>query len=448
MLTVLEYAFRTVLIGCMFQRVSIRYTDEALVRKKKIWWLYLFMLAKTFLLMAFSAYISFYRPGDIIFQVLYRLLDLVVFLLIVVIYVWMWEGEPLHILLMFIIMDSLSSAFLVVVAFINCLEGRSNILEILGPIHPADVFIPLLIFLLTCMVHPHMKRLAHFLGNLYLPHRKLLWGVFFVFAFVQRFTTPLQYNPENNTTRIVVAQCSLLTVLLACLTLQQVLFHLRSQREEEEFLDMQIQLLRRRAVVTQYSRTRMAETRKIITCQMRELDKMLENRSSDEKEIDAEVLKGYLTELKASEEGETHENDPSGQNGAAYRGRYCRDILTDEVLSQIADSAMAHGNSITISIRNYDSGRIADEDLARILYCLAGTDTGKNTAKKAAGDRELSLTGTDGQMIIRMSADRLRIPRSRIIAMQSVIRKYKGELSFKRSKEGEEAYVILPVQRR
>ena len=58
---------------------------------------------------------------------------------------------------------------------------------------------------------------------------------------------------------------------------------------------------------------------------------------------------------------------------------------------------------------------------------------------------QLSLTGTDGKLMIRMSADKLKIPRSRIIAMQSVIKKYKGELSFTRSEGREEAYVILTV---
>lgn len=86
---------------------------------------------------------------------------------------------------------------------------------------------------------------------------------------------------------------------------------------------------------------------------------------------------------------------------------------------------------------------------ARILYCLAYADSGKKTAEEKPGeavrDRELSLTGTDGQLIIRMSADRLQIPRSRVIAMQSVIRKYKGELSFTRGREREEVYVILTV---
>jgi len=169
---------------------------------------------------------------------------------------------------------------------------------------------------------------------------------------------------------------------------------------------------------------------------------MLEDSSSKDHGIDAEVLKGYLRELQSSAEGGSHENNQSGQDSAGYRGRYCRDILTDEVLSQIADSAKAHGNSITISLRNYDSGRIADEDLARILYCLAYEETGK----ALAGERELSLTGTDRQLIIRMSADRLQIPRSRIIAMQSVIRKYKGRLSFTRRGGEEEIYVTLPYR--
>ena len=154
-----------------------------------------------------------------------------------------------------------------------------------------------------------------------------------------------------------------------------------------------------------------------------------------------QVAEGYLQELETSAKAESLNRNQSGQNEAGYRGRYCRDILTDEVLSQISDYAEAHGNNVTISIRNYETGRVTDEDLARILYCLAYAETGRTSD----GERELSLTGTDRELIIRMSADRLGIPRSRIIAMQSVIRKYKGKLSFTRSEEREEAYVILPV---
>jgi len=463
MLTVLEYAFREAFVSCMLQRASIIHTDMALTRKKKIWGLYLFMPAKTFLLVLCSGWISLYHPGDIFYQLMYQLIALIVFLVIAVIYVWLWEGEPLHILLMFIIMDGITCVLVTVPMFINYLEGRANIMELAGPFHPLDVLIPLLMLLITQVIHPHMKRLAHFLGGIYLPHRRLLWLFLFAYVFIERLSFPLLNNPEDNATRIVVAECSLMTVLIAVLMAQQVLFHLRSQREEEEFLDIQMQLLRRRAVVTQYSRSQMAETRKIITRQMQELDTMLESNSSDEQSIDAEVLKGYLWELQGSEKLQTAEgaearnSDQTGQNFAGYRGRYCRDILTDEVLSQIFDSAEAHGDRITISLRNYDSGRITDEDLARILYCLAYAEPGKKTTEEKAGDktgkkpgeavrdRELSLTGTNGQLIIRMSADRLQIPRSRVIAMQSVIRKYKGELSFTRSSEREEAYVMLPV---
>ncbi len=440
MLTVLEYAFRSALVGCMLQRASINFTDMALARKKEIWWLYLFMPGKTFLLTFFSTYISVYHPGDIIYQFLYRLFDLMLVLLIAVIYVWMWEGEPLHILLMFIITDSISTAFLAGPVFINYLEGRRNILEIQGPFHPADLLIPPLVFLLTCLFYPHMKRLARFLGTLYLPHRRLLWGFMFLYTFISRLSSPLQYNPEDITTRMIVAQCSLLTVLIAGLMAQQVLFHLRFQQEEEEFLDMQLQLLRRRAVVTQYSRTQMAETRKIITRQMQEVDCLLE---SNDQGIEPEVLKGYLQELQDSSEAKSQDGSQTGQNDSAYRGRYCRDILTDEVLSQISDNAAAEGNGIAISLRNYDSGRIADEDLARILYCLTYAENGNHTAEQGTGERELSLTGTDDRLIIRLSAPRLHIPRSRIIAVQSVIRKYKGELSFTRSAEREEVYVLL-----
>ncbi len=437
MLTVLEYAFRAALVSCMLQRASIIHTDMALTRKKRIWWLYLIMPFKTFLLVACSGYIERYCPGNELVQTMYYIMDLAVLLLIMWIYVYLWEDEPLHILLIFLIMDSISVSLVIAPVFINYLEGRADIAQLEGPFHPLDLLIPPLIMLLTYLIRPHMKRLARFLGSIYLPHRKVLWGVIFVYTFAER---AFRFFGGNIVPSVVV-QSSIATVLIACLMAQQVMFHLRSQREEEEFLDMQMKLLHQRAVVTQYSRTQMVETREIITRQMQELDEMLENSSSKNSGIDAEVLKGYLQELETSAKAESLNRNQSGQNEAGYRGRYCRDILTDEVLSQISDYAEAHGNSITISFRNYETGRVTDEDLARILYCLAYAETGETSDREC----ELSLTGTDRELVIRMSADRLGIPRSRIIAMQSVIRKYKGKLSFTRSEEREEAYVILPV---
>ena len=324
---------------------------------------------------------------------------------------------------------------------INYLEGRANITQLEGPFHPLDMLIPPLILLITHIVRPHMKRLARFLGSIHLPYRQLLW--FFIFMYV--FAARMFRFQEGNTVPSVVIQSSLTTVLIAGLLVQQVMFHLRFQREEEEFLDMQMKLLRQRAVVTQYSRTQLAETRKIITRQMQEMDSIMESGSSNELEIDVKVLKDYLLEIQSAEETESPNGDQTGYNIAGYRGRYCRDILTDEMLSQISDFAEANGNNITISLRNYETGRIADEDLARILYCLTYEDSGRRSTGKAGGERELSLTGTEGRLIIRMSADRLQIPRRRIIAVQSVIKKYKGELSFTRSEGREEAYVILTV---
>ena len=437
MLTVLEYAFRAALVSCMLQRASIIHTDMALTRKKKIWWLYLIMPFKTFLLVACSGYIERYCPGNELVQTMYYIMDLAVLLLIMWIYVYLWEDEPLHILLLFLILDSISVALVIVPVFINYLEGRTDIAQLEGPFHPLDVLIPPLIMLLTYLIRPHMKRLARFLGSIYLPHRKILWGFLLAYVVAERM---IRFT-EGDIIPPVVVQSSIATILIACLLVQQVMFHLRFQKEEEEFLDMQMRLLQQRAVVTQYSRSQMVETRKIITRQMQELDCMLENSTSKNSGIDAEVLKGYLQELETSAKAESLNRNQSGQNEAGYRGRYCRDILTDEVLSQISDYAEAHGNNVTISIRNYETGRVTDEDLARILYCLAYAETGRTSD----GECELSLTGTDRELIIRMSADRLGIPRSRIIAMQSVIRKYKGKLSFTRNEEREEAYVILPV---
>ena len=454
MLTLLESAFRAAFVSCMIQRAAILFMDMAVPRKKKIGWLYIFMPAKTFFLVTCADYINQFYPGSSFAQSMYQIIDLAVVLLIMWFYVWVWEDEPLHILLLFLITDSITVPLVVVPVGINYLEGRADITQLEGPFQPLDMLIPPLILLITHIVRPHMKRLARFLGSIHLPHRQLLWFLIFMYVFAARMFRFL----EGNSVPAVVIQSSIATVLIAGLLAQQVMFHLRFQREEEEFLDMQMNLLHQRAVVTQYSRTQLAETRKIITRQMQELDSIMESGSLNELEIDAKVLKDYLLEIQSAEETESSNGDQTGYNIAGYRGRYCRDILTDEMLSQISDYAEAHGNSITISLRNYETGRIADEDLARILYCLTYEDSGRRilycltyedsgrrSTGKAGGERELYLTVTDDQLMIRMSANRLQIPRRRIIALQSVLKKYKGELSFTRSDGREEAYVILTV---
>lgn len=127
-------------------------------------------------------------------------------------------------------------------------------------------------------------------------------------------------------------------------------------------------------------------------------------------------------------------------------------------IAQSRDANQKQGRHLSILLHDFQRGNIAEEDIARLIYCLVYREekmTSNNRScrearsgysSESAFESRLVLAGTDGQLAIRYEAPILRYTRSRIAAMQALVRKYHGELVFteKTDKNGNKnAYVAL-----
>jgi len=416
---ILEYSLRSLLIAFPMQWVNIHMMDMGLVRQKKIWWVYLFMLGKTFLLVLYSNVLTFAQPADEIWSILYKLLDFFIGILVIVIFIWLWEDEPLHILLIVMVAENFVLS-LMPAAWINLAEGREDIFEVSGPFHPADLLIPVSIFLVFYLLKPYLEKLMHYLGRLHLPYRKALWVVVMAFLVGARSSALLFNNTGKLAGTAVMIEICITMAAITAFLFQMIVFQYRFQREEENFLDLQIGLLRQRAVITRHTMEDMRRSRELIERQMKEL----EGESAGGSSVSKEEWEIWIQDLKQS-------------LSSGYRGRYCRDILVDETLSYIAETAQEHGDEVGITLRGYERGKIGEEDIARILFCMM------SCMDEHHGRTDIYLTGTGGQLIISAAADDLRIPGRRISLMQQIAGKYKGEVTVTRKQGKREAGVVL-----
>ena len=74
-------------------------------------------------------------------------------------------------------------------------------------------------------------------------------------------------------------------------------------------------------------------------------------------EINQEKLWRYMRDLKEKYE-------------AIQTGIYCNDWLVDGVLYSMSRFCREHGMKIIFSFQTYDRGKIAEEDIAEIIYQL------------------------------------------------------------------------------
>lgn len=414
--------------------------DMTLPRQKRLWPFFLVLISKTFLLGFCSSALAAYAPDSYLWTTLYKLLDFAVGLGVYFLFVYVWEGEPLHILLIFIISEAITMVLQGVIIGINMLEGRKDKMEIIGPFMAADLLIPMISVAVFYLLKPQLKRLARFFGNLFLPFRLLLWIVVIAQFLGTRASALLYSNTGTQAVTAVMVQGSIQLILLAVILLQLVSHQFRIQRTEEMFQDMQMRLLRQRALLTQKKRSELIENRTLIKKQMLTIEKKI----GEGTRIGQEELRKYIDELQQMEAWK-------------YRGIYCQDVLVDEILAQIRDANNARGNKINIVVHGYQRGTVAEEDVARMIYCLAFPEEGRTSSKKrrwndktltsgsGARDSKLSLAGTERQLAIRYETSNMYYSRSRITAMQSMVRKYHGEIVFEGNAEQESknAYVML-----
>ena len=338
-----------------------------------------------------------------------------------ILYILLWEGEMLHILLIGAAGELVACPVLLVVMLMNKLENRRQLTMIEGPFMPLDILIPIGVIAFFYLIRPLLKRVMQFLGNLRLPFRGLWWTLFIAYFLYEHLSAILYMNSlEGGASSFIVGEVALMTVLFIVLLIVFLFYNSTLQKQEEKMLSMQLRLIRQRAAVVQSGRAGADAMRTLITSQM----ERLQDETAAGRMPDADEIEDCLKQLEKIQMPE-------------YRGRYCRDVLVDEMLSQIGENAEITGSRIDILVQQYDRGTVDEEDLVRLLYCL------QETVKEPGDREELVLNASDSQFFIRMKADSFVFPRGVFAAIQRILRKYKGTIDVTNAGTRREAVIML-----
>lgn len=322
MLSIIQSQIRLCIIAASLQGIELRTMDMGLTRKKRMWWIHLYMIFKTMSIAVMSNVLDAYGLRGTGWETLSMIMDIVLSELVYVLYIVLWEGEILHILLVTSAGEFITYPVILLILLVNKLEGRSTLTQLDGSFMVLDLLIPAGFILIYFLTKPLLKRIMHFLGNLKLPHRKLLWTAFFLYIVYLRFPD-LKYKTQikDGMWALMVGEIGLLGLLAVMLMLVIVIYQTFMHQQEETFLSMQMRLLRQRAAIVQNTQVEYTAARKLLAEQMRTLQEKMDagtGISSEEIEADLEKLKALLN--------------------TEYRGVFCKDILVDEMLSQIKET--------------------------------------------------------------------------------------------------------------
>ena len=432
----LEYALRTIIVGSGIQYMTLKLIDHVLLRQRKLWPVFLFVLSKAYIL-GISSYCSSFSNNPHLIR-MNVVLNMVLTAGVYLVFLLTWKDDTLHTLLIFIISEVLSMPALIVMLFANLLEGR-EMAELIGPVRPIDFLIPIFMLGIFFLLRPFLYRIMEFLGNLYFPHRRILWLIVLVYFLYSHIPAFIGNNIGEKTNYVIMVQFVLMCCLGVTVILLLISHFLSLQTAERERIRTQLQLLRKRAEVTHLMHTRILEGHEIITRQMDMLQKMEEEKNA----IDSTLITDCLNELQKTKVRE-------------YRGVYCSELLIDEVLSQIRQDAEQCGMNTTVHMQGFQLGRIREEDLTQLLYCLgyACIDAAKGNARvrnaashypggSADGNLKISVMTSGSQLILQFIAPAFRISRRRMGIVRSILREYRGSLRMDHTGTGWELTVFM-----
>lgn len=419
--TIINNEIRVFLISIAIQFAALRTIDMGLVRQKRMWWLHLFMIVKTMSLVTSANILQLQGLDGTWWRLLYIVLDIAMGVTMNVLYIVLWEGDMLHILLVGAAGEIIACPTLAALLLINKLENRSSLSMVEGPFILPDLLIPVGIIAVYYLLRSQLKRVMQFLGNIHLPFRGLWWTLFITYFLYQHMSAFLYMNKlDNGADALIVGEVAAIIVLFFMLLVLFLWYNGAIQKQEEKMLSMQLRLIRQRAAIIRNGREGAVGLRNLIVSQM----DCIQERIAAGKRPEAADIEEYLRQLEQARMLE-------------YRGQYCRDVLVDEMLSLARKSMERNGRWIDIQVRQYERGTIEEEDLVRLLYCLL------ETAPKTGGGVELILNASAKQLFISLKSERFALSRGLFTSMQRILRKYKGTISLEKSRAQKEVLIIL-----
>lgn len=127
-----QYLIRSLLIVVGNQWFIIHGMDLVLIRRKKLIWIQLFMLFKTFMgvLLSFAATVCY--PADPSWTMAYYLMDSILTAAGFAFFIYTFSDDPAYVLGFLPIMEGLGSVCVLGLALINVLERRETAFEAIG----------------------------------------------------------------------------------------------------------------------------------------------------------------------------------------------------------------------------------------------------------------------------------------------------------------------------
>ena len=399
-----QYLIRSLLIAAGNQWFIIHGMDLVLIRRKKLIWIQLFMLFKTFMgvLLSFAATVCY--PADPSWTMAYYLMDSILTAAGFAFFTYTFSDDPAYVLGFLPIMEGLGSVCVLGLALINMLERRETAFEAIGPVQLPDLLLPFLTIGLFYLLRPVLSRLLHIIARMYQPHRSLQIMVAVTIYLASRIPMITDKSIGSMWGIILLAHALFILAIGAWL----IRSDFRAQKQEKNLLNMQLGLLERRAYLTSQISGKVEKLLSELSEQMQQLQTDVNSGNKP----DRETLENYVQKLR-----ELRIEKP--------RGIYCEDVLVDEVLTQIHEEAVSRGMNIRIHLRGYESGKVPEEDLVQILYYLW------NACISEGGTLDIEMFMTGKELMIRFTSSMIRITRGKNTAIRSIARRYQGQVRVK-----------------
>ena len=406
MTILVQYIIRAVLIACGNQWFEIHAMDLVLTRRRRLQWLQLYMVLKTMAGAFFSCYATMVHPGEPVWTAALYLSDLILVIGGYAFFVYTFSDDPVFVLGLHPIAEGLAVLCMLLVSLVNRLEGRTSDFEIMGPLEPLDILMPVLCIAVFYILRPLVSRFLHYIKRVYLPHRSLQKALFFSFFLYSRLPTILDKN-LGDTWGVIIPLHMLLILAIGTWLVRS---GIQTQKQERRLLNMQFTLLERRTYLTAQISGEAERVRAEISRQMDQLQRTMDQES----QIDSKVLGAYIERLEAL-------------RFERRRGIYCSEALMDEILTQIHETSERNGNEAKIYLQGYDLQGIREDDVVQILYGLW------SGCSPESGQIEIQITTEGSDLVIRYAANAINLNRARKAVLRNIARQYSGNMTIRKT---------------
>ena len=438
---------RILIFGIGYILTSIIFLDSILIRNRRTaapWVIRgLLWAGKTIIL---EYVLGIFWGEEIWFRAL-KLSYLIVYSTLVYLILWscMYSGSVLKIGLAQIVCEvNYAVIFGIVLAAINSLEGRGDPMGYALPFMTVDFLtLPLMYFLVKIEIW-FLKPLLSWFQTYELKHRKAGWtivGMYFISGVATSFRGLMNGDVFNGWIMLPILMVSVAGSIVGF----YFFVRYRSKTESENAL--------------LYTQTSLMENYlQVLKQQIMTMESNQENSRIDQIDMIAEQIKqGEISEIN-QEKLWRYMWNLKEKYEAIQTGFYCNDWLVDGILYSMDRFCRENNMKISFSFQTYDRGKIAEEDIAEIIYQLLTYGAKESLlCKKGEGESEdsqlrmsLQAAAVRNQLILNGSFYSVKSPKKlerelkRKLSIK--IMPYDGRIAVF-NKEGEEKQISIQMQR-